>query len=492
MGVKVQMEKYELDKTNEEELLKNAVIVFDTSALLELYIYSEESQNDIFNSIFKIIKERVWIPAQVEFEFSKNRAKVLHKPIQVYKDLIHIRKIKTNDLHAKGEKGSNDSGYVEKIETLISSIKNNTLEDINGNMKTLIEKTVNKKVKKHPFFEKEVFSEITDKISCFEKNIDKLINDFEMFKCRISAEVDSRIKDLKSNEKTDLLFNKITETFKIGEEFSYAETLEVVREGELRYRNSVPPGYKDLKDKIGFQIYGDLICWKQIIKHMKNLNKPVILVSNDKKEDWIEEVHDIKMPRYELIKEFWSETNNQFWIYDMHTFIYKIQSALGIKLKNSVNNEINLIKNETRNLKFISSLKLQDIEKVCEYAKNRSKLDYKYGLHELSNTTEGLNRFFKYYETEEGKIVKEAEKKLEDYLDGLDFETIKTIQTIMYLGMDEDYNEEDVPEQRYLKLRQYLDEQGWNKKHIEVRQITQKIHLDEYLINGLKILKIEI
>ena len=105
------LNKYELTPEREKELLRNAIIVFDTSALLDLYYYSENTRHKLFENVFEKIKDRLWIPAQVAFEFSKNRKNVLLKPIQSYKDLM--------DNNTK----NNDSGHISKILSLREKIK---------------------------------------------------------------------------------------------------------------------------------------------------------------------------------------------------------------------------------------------------------------------------------------------------------------------------------------------------------------------------------
>lgn len=83
------------------------------------------------------------------------------------------------------------------------------------------------------------------------------------------------------------------------------------------------------------------------------------------------------------------------------------------------------------------------------------------------------------------------QKQLEEYLNSLNFEQIKILQTIMYLGRDKDYNSDDTPEQIYKNQREYMDDLGWKEKWIEINQIASKAPLDRYLKSGLKILKIK-
>jgi len=50
-------------------------IVFDTSALLALYFYSENTRNEIFTKVFDYCQDRLWTPAQAFFEYQKTERK---------------------------------------------------------------------------------------------------------------------------------------------------------------------------------------------------------------------------------------------------------------------------------------------------------------------------------------------------------------------------------------------------------------------------------
>lgn len=84
----------------------------------------------------------------------------------------------------------------------------------------------------------------------------------------------------------------------------------------------------------------------------------------------------------------------------------------------------------------------------------------------------------------------ELDQKLENYLESLDYETIKVIQTIMYLGRDEQYDKNLIGIERYKDYRKYMDDQiGWKTQYLEVQQIMEKLPLAKYLENGLEIIK---
>ncbi len=86
------------------------------------------------------------------------------------------------------------------------------------------------------------------------------------------------------------------------EETSVYDHLEIITEtGDGRFIASIPPGYKDrwkkgrgrqsegLEDEAptGSNQYGDLIFWKEVLVHAKNVQaKALVVVTNDRKNDW--------------------------------------------------------------------------------------------------------------------------------------------------------------------------------------------------------------
>ena len=96
-----------------------------------------------------------------------------------------------------------------------------------------------------------------------------------------------------------------------GAHIPFSEKLKIIQEGELRYRNEIPPGYKDI-EKAGIEKYGDLFIWKDIIKTAYKERAHILFISNDTKEDWWKsEKNEPDDLREELQEEF-LETN-PFW-----------------------------------------------------------------------------------------------------------------------------------------------------------------------------------
>lgn len=91
------------------------------------------------------------------------------------------------------------------------------------------------------------------------------------------------------------------------------------------------------------------------------------------------------------------------------------------------------------------------------------------------------------------EVEDKTESDLYNFLNALDYETIKVLQTLMYLGRDKDYNKNLHSRDIYLRERSYFDNQvGWKTKEIEINQMVEKLPLDEYLEDALEILRIEL
>lgn len=326
-----QIEKYNISETIEKKLFQDAIIVYDTSALLDFYYFSDDTKSQIFNNLFKKLKNRLWLPHQVEFEFLRNKTNVINKPIQAYKDLISINKTQK------------DSGYISKIEETISELKTKQIKNIYGLFKTFTEVTNSND--KHPYLENNSITEFKKKLELLEKYIDGFDKSFSLFKDEIKNEIEIRIADIDDFSNDDSVLKNLNKYFSVGEQSTYDEIIEIVKEGEIRYRNNIPPGYEDEEGKIGFQIYGDLILWKQLINKAITDKKPVIFITNDNKEDWwyFDGNNRTKQPRFELIKEINDKAGIDFWMYNSTDFLYKANNLLKAKIEPTTIEEVSKV-----------------------------------------------------------------------------------------------------------------------------------------------------
>ncbi|MCB2361957.1 PIN-like domain-containing protein [Clostridium estertheticum] len=320
---------YSLSSEREIQMWKECIFVFDTCALLDFYSFSTKSQQNIFDTIFEKIEERLWIPGHVEYEFLKNREKSMVKPF------------------------SEKYGLLQK--EILKPISKN-IKELKAEVGQLSTRT--KKQNSHPYIDVHLTEELEGLVNDFN-------NQYIVLNKKIDDEIIIREEEINSKIDNDNVLTGFKKFFKVGKEYNFKTIMEIIKEGELRYKNKIPPGYGDLncaKPKDGIQIYGDLIVWKQIIEFAKEIKKPIIFISNDvTKGDWcyIDDRNRILSPKEDLIREIKDESNVDFWMYTLEQFMYKSPKLLGSKIDVSVIEEA----------EHITQSKIEDEEEIRVFEK---------------------------------------------------------------------------------------------------------------------------
>ncbi len=327
------IESYFSVDSQEAELWKNSVFVFDTSALLQFYYYSDNAKKNIFETIFKTLKGRLWIPFHVGYEYLKNRESTIKKSYSEKYDPLEKENIKG-------------------IQTIIESIAPK-LDDF---------KNKTKSTDTHPFIDASIIDD-------FKGELTKFKNSFQEFESKSKKEFEDRKVEINSMLENDIVLSAIENYFEGGEAYSFEKTMNIVASGEVRYRNNIPPGYKDSGDKEGTQKYGDLIIWQQIIDYAEKNKKSIIFVIDDVKEDWVHVIkHDkekrIDRPREELIKEIKDRANTDFWMYTFSQFLYKAKERLNAKIDTKVLEEVEQVNiyKQINSMKTVTPLSSREME----------------------------------------------------------------------------------------------------------------------------------
>ena len=315
---------FRISDDDEKKLFDQGHVVFDSSALLSFYGYTDKISEEYFNKVFKVLENRLWLPAQVIYEFEKNRKKVINKPKGDYQNLINSNNRK-------------EGGFLDSVKNAISAVRKNFV-NINGQINALSEKTI--KDDKHPHIKQDSIQIFKQKMVDFESSIDNIGLAFEGLLADTKEQVDYKINEIEENSNNDNLRDSLNTYFSIGKQYSYEHLLSIIREGKFRYENEIPPGYKDEDDKIGFQMYGDLILWFQIIDYAKDGKCPIIFVTNDVKEDWWHQENDKSIPRHELLYEFKDKTKQDIWFYTTDQLIYKSNQFLKTDISEDVIEEV--------------------------------------------------------------------------------------------------------------------------------------------------------
>jgi hypothetical protein len=137
---------------------------------------------------------------------------------------------------------------------------------------------------------------------------------------------------------------------KLGLHYSHEKLNEVYKLGKERYQQEIPPGYGD-KDKEGIKKYGDLVLWFQIIDKAKEANKPIILITDDRKEDWWTKIRGkIIGPRPELTSEMLSEAGISFYLYQTQPFMENAKKFLKMQVKQKAIDEVREIRERDEEL----------------------------------------------------------------------------------------------------------------------------------------------
>ena len=287
------------------KLWEKGLFVFDTNVLLDLYRLPESAKKDLLNILNdNKINNRVWLPFQVVLEFTHNKL-----------EAISDQKNKFNTVRTI----INDSIDETKI------VYDNLFEKLNK----LQLKKRHSAINPDEYIDDNLFKESLNKLNKFLKELDKL---------------DAKQPDVNNK---DSLKDEISKIFKnkIGASFTKDELETIFTEGILRYKDNIPPGYKD-RDKEGFYLFedkkiirkfGDLLVWKEIINKAEKENLEfIILVTGDSKEDWWQEKRGKKLgPRYELLNEIYFKAPNLkiFHMYDTSGFMQYAKQYLKINVK---------------------------------------------------------------------------------------------------------------------------------------------------------------
>lgn len=314
-----------LEQNNSDlaDFFKNGIVIFDSSALLDLYNYPVYTRQPLFEEVFSKIKGRLWIPSHVEFEYLKNREKVIKKPINVYENLIKK--------YSKNKEG----GYVNQIGKELKDIKEQSRKNISGNIQAL--KEVTKNADKHPHIDHKKIRSFDRILNNFDRKIEELEKDYDSFCAEINIAIKSQIDNVNESISNDDVLKYISKNFEVGESYDFERLIDLCKIGQTRYSLQIPPGYDD-DEKTGMQKYGDYILWAQVIDFASSNNFKIVLVTNDSKSDWweYEGKRNIEKPRIELLKEFSDKTNQEIYITNSNRFYREAKKYLELSIDQEI------------------------------------------------------------------------------------------------------------------------------------------------------------
>jgi len=268
------------------DLWENCLFVLDANVLLNLYRYSPETSEELIG-ILNEISDRLWVPHQAALEYQQNRLVVIEQQAAAY----------------------------DKILELLRSAQTK----LENELRSLVRQG------RHPFIE-----------------VDRLLETTK----NIFTEIEQELNELKQEHPDLLDRDHVRDTVttllegKVGSPYSSERMKEICDEGNTRYEHRIPPGYRD-KDKGGTSQYGDLLLWFQVIDQARETKKPIILVTDDRKEDWwlIFRGRTIG-PRPELVHEIISKVDVSFYMYPADPFMEHARKYLQREVKQEAIDEV--------------------------------------------------------------------------------------------------------------------------------------------------------
>jgi len=264
-------------------LWKNCLFVLDANVLLNLYRYSQETSAE-FIGILDQISDRLWVPYQAALEYQQRRLDVIAQQVKAYDEIQKLLNETQNKLE-NGVRGFQRHPFID-ADRLLKRI---------GRAFTAIKKELNKRKQEHP----------------------DLLED-------------------------DHLWDTITSLFegKVGPPCSQERLDEIYKRGKIRYEREVPPGYLDV-NKEGVRKYGDLVLWFQVIDKAKETKEAIILVTDDRKEDWWLRFKGQTIgPRPELVEEMLSQAGVSFYMYQADQFMTYAQKYIEQQVKQKAIDEV--------------------------------------------------------------------------------------------------------------------------------------------------------
>lgn len=255
---------FALSKKDYDDLWEGSIISLDANVLLNLYRYSVQTREELV-SLLKSIKERLWISHQAAYEYLENRLEEINRQEKAYDDMI-------------------------------------------AELNEIIQKLGDRR--KHPFISQALLKRLTKTHDVVKK------------------ELNSNKKEHTDRYNYDFIQDELIALLdgRVGPAYLKEEKKEICKLGDERYKEKIPPGYKDEAKSSptgsNIRMYGDLFIWKQLTAKALKDKVDIIFVTDDRKGDWWRIVNGKTIgPRPELVQEFMEITGRRFHMYKIDNFM---------------------------------------------------------------------------------------------------------------------------------------------------------------------------
>jgi hypothetical protein len=293
--------KLPLSESEMTQLWEEAIFVFDTNFLLDLYRVSRPVTEKYFE-VLEHLQGKIWLPNQVADEFSDRRESAISDEKASFKKAL-----------ACLEGWSREAKQLNKLRGIFDDAKGRVL--------------------------KEKITPLLGDQNAYTEAVEEVEKIF-----REHIEMVSKSHAIPDPDNDDIL-DRLLEILgdQVGSGYDEQCLKEVQQEGENRYKKRIPPGFADEKLKEGDNKYGDFVVWKQILDFARDKACAIIFVTSEKKDDWWAKKGKTNAPHPLLRREFQEVVKQGFWMYHTTDFIQVAQKRLNVQFEQSAVDEITAV-----------------------------------------------------------------------------------------------------------------------------------------------------
>ncbi|MFI6959893.1 PIN-like domain-containing protein [Nocardia sp. NPDC050408] len=270
-----------------QRFVTEGLVVLDTNAVLDLYRFTDTTREEYFDAL-GLLGERLWIPNRVGEEFYDRRTTVIRE--------------------RQGIRAVIAEQVAEPVEAVVAAVAGHARRHgLDGDTAAAVREGV---------------------LAALEPVIRE-----------IEGTVGGVTIDPDAHPDSDPILTQICELFdeKTGTAFDEKQSSAAQNQHKTRLAGHVPPGYCDSKKNE--RAIGDFLVWKQTINEATERKLPVLLVTNEKKEDWVFRDGGYTMPRVELVREMKRTAGCDFHLIDVRTFLALAKEYLAAQISEAAVDE---------------------------------------------------------------------------------------------------------------------------------------------------------
>ncbi len=279
-----------------DRMWSEGMVVLDTNVLLNLYRYSPSTRAELL-TVLLALEDKLFLPHQVGQEFLDRRLTT----IRTQREKVSKLRVRVMGIHGEMETELRKVLRLRSGEDLPEGLRDALQEVPPGG-----------------------YGALSERLEALEQELPRASNTPD------DDEVWTAVAGLVNG--------------KVGPSYLEEDLRKAEEEAERRRNAKVPPGFKDQRP-------GDYLLWRQTIDEAKRSRRPVVLVTDDRKEDWwwIDQGETIG-PRRELIAEMRKEAGIPFYMYTPDRLMREARERLDVEVSDESISEAEGLGRETDDL----------------------------------------------------------------------------------------------------------------------------------------------